>query len=182
MSIGDFKPALVRPGAKFHAAQAIGTGRFYITLQDSCFGAQWVGISRLMLEWKYENAPRAFSVENLASHQVSTYVLAVRSKGKRFKFWTDVNEILDYPLYNGDTLFDDTVFELWSTVNAEFGDFAGFTFYATVLRTNSNTSTSPVSLPPTFPGRVALCETPTHILGSPHPVLRFSTTSPTCPP
>jgi len=45
----------------------------------------------------------------------SDYVLAVRSRGQRMKFWTLAGEQLDCQVYNGEPLWDGAVFELWST-------------------------------------------------------------------
>jgi hypothetical protein len=76
-----------------------------------------IGGSYIVYEFALHTTVAWFSLPDLYRYAVPDFVLAVRTKGVRYKFWENMGEKLFAPLYNGQTLYSDAVFEVWSTVN-----------------------------------------------------------------
>lgn len=174
-----FSPATTRGGVRFKAAKR---ARIYVSLAPTCFASQWLGCSRQMIEWPFVDAPQTFSIQDLTAFAASSYILVVRTKGVRYKFWEGVGEVMTYPLYNGETLYDDAVFELWSTPTTS-GNFPGFQFYLPTVHENCDCTTQLTErvLAAVVPGRAQFCSAPVHTTGGPpHPTIVFSITTPLC--
>lgn len=91
--------------------------------------------SARIAEWYFTNITENFSLllpipDSLIDE--AQYCLTVRyGTGYdvvRFKVWGDIGEVLDYPIYNGETILaDNVVFEAW-TINAETADIEAIAF------------------------------------------------------
>lgn len=81
-----------------------------------CFAwPQWIGASYIVYEFQLVTTVAWFALVDLHRFATPDYVLAVRTKGHRYKFWEDVGEKLFAPMYNGEPIYNDAVFEVWST-------------------------------------------------------------------
>lgn len=173
------KPSSFRAAKPVKHAVVRGQKRVYVSLAESPYATEQVGVSRLMVEYHAIYAPPFFSVNISSDNESENYVLAARSHGKRYKFWAGVGEVLDVPKYNGETLYADTVFELWSTTNSSSGTFDGFTFYLPVVRRFDGVAYTQgdIVLAPLIPLKAQLLVTPAHVpqVDPPHPSIYFNT-------
>lgn len=79
-------------------------------------GLNWGGASVIAYEFT-ASLGDSFTVRlPFDTPSLPNYVLAVRfgSPLQRYKFWEGVGEDLNYPLYNGETIEGDCVFEVWT--------------------------------------------------------------------
>ena len=174
--------AIATNGQPVCASSAGGHGTALATLRGSCFASQWVGVSRMLLEWNAASLPCSFGCASLTVSPPTTYVLCVRSRGRRYKMWEDVGEVMVFSLYNGETLYDDAVFEAWSVVGHASGNIVDKVLRLYAASFVDHSIYAQYSIQATFPGRVQLAIIPIHTVGGPpNPVLRFSNTSPLCP-
>jgi hypothetical protein len=79
----------------------------------------WLGASTIFAEWtldlKCDNNWISFA--SLRRWMSSYYVLAVRTRGQRLRFWANVGEKLECQIYNGEPIWHNAVFELWTTTS-----------------------------------------------------------------
>ena len=169
---GIHSPALVR-----------GRRALTLTLAGACYTSQWLGCSRLMLEWPMTSALKWFNVEDLTAHSSLYYVLCVRSKGARYKFWQDVGEVMPCELYDGQTLYSDAVFELWSTDNTVTDTLANLSFLLPAVQYGCDYILNNIEIAAVVPGRCQFSVTPVHNVGpAPRPLIQFAITTSLCPP
>jgi hypothetical protein len=85
-----------------------------------CSPNHWAGASIALIYYPVVlSSVNAFVVPNLSKFRTSNYVLAVvNTDGKIYKFWENVGEVLHYPLYNNETLFNGCVFKVYNTISA----------------------------------------------------------------
>lgn len=110
MSISSFSFMRFRP------LNRIEPKRHTLAIQPFTLSASWAGASELVASADILNT-RPFSFK-LPISSNSTYVLAVRWSISpyvyRYLLWNDVGELLNYPLYNGETIGVNAVFEAWN--------------------------------------------------------------------
>ncbi len=172
-----FLPGVFRTVAHIAQGYFKGRRRSTITLKPSCFSQQWIGISRLMLQWKFTDAIQYFSVEDLARFASSNFVLCCRTHSHHYKFW-DCDTNL-FPLYDGETLYSDTQFELWSSSGVEDGYFDEISFLLPVSVRDPKL-TSDIILTPNLVAKAYFCNTPVQTPGMPPFSIQFTDETPTC--
>jgi hypothetical protein len=80
----------------------------------------WVGVSELIAEYPVDSAVGSFVVTNLPAES-DDYIIAIRGTNPdgetltRFKFYSTGDEVLTFPVYNGELIpGDDATIEIWS--------------------------------------------------------------------
>lgn len=80
----------------------------------------WVGVSELIAEYPVDSAVGSFVVTKLPAER-SDYIIAIRGTNPdgvtltRFKFYSTGDEVLTFPIYNGELIpGDDATIEIWS--------------------------------------------------------------------
>lgn len=81
-----------------------------------CFAKpKWIGSSYIVYEFPLVMTAEYISFASLRKYLTTDYVLAVRTRDQRYKFWQEVGEEFQAPLYNGQPIFNEAVFEIWTT-------------------------------------------------------------------
>lgn len=115
MKLQDFK--------QFHAGRQIQPTRSQLVIPSfSLPGQSWLGASRLLLEYPIGNSNN-FALRVPVAQFGENFVAAIRYVDDgtvvfRWKLFNDVDEILWYPVYAGETIGLGAVVEIWS-VNTE---------------------------------------------------------------
>ncbi len=78
-------------------------------------GTLWLGASVLKAEYHVGGTQVEFSVTPLNRYKSNEYILAVRDRGLRWKFWDSTAARLEAPLYRGEYLSPSAVIEVWTT-------------------------------------------------------------------
>lgn len=114
----------------------------------------WTGASLILAEYAVGNTGY-FSVRQNIETFGENFVLAVRyvvdNVVLRYKFWEGLGEVLYYPVYNGEKLGPNAVFEIWSVNSASTPS----------LSTNQTLETSLLVFPPNQTCN-ACCENPSN--------------------
>lgn len=103
-------------------------GRYYFVIPAfSVTAPTWIGSSYITTEFRLSGITQSFSLQpkNLTPPEDVNFCLAIRtpitnSDGEdviRYKLWEDVGERLFYPLYDGELLSPDSVFEIWTSAD-----------------------------------------------------------------
>lgn len=81
----------------------------------TCFKAYWTGYSSNVVDLPVLSAGlEQFSLENMQKYKQQNFLLAVRDGLNHWKLWKDVRENLNLPLYGGQLLSKNAVFEIWT--------------------------------------------------------------------
>lgn len=139
--------------SKFRDVALVGVQRASLLLPAFTLDIPtWAGASIILAEYPIGNA-NWFSIKENIEEFGSNFVPAVRYSEDdyviRYKFWEDVEEVLYYPVYNGEKLGPSAVLEIWS-VNTE---------EAPTLAENQVLETSVLLFPPNQTCN-ACCENP----------------------
>lgn len=102
--------------------------------------------SARIVEWYFASLTENFSLLLPISQTLvdeAQYCLTVRYgtgyEVVRYKVWGDIGEVLDYPVYNGETILaDNVVFEAW-TINATEENIVAAAFTLTMGQTTPQT-------------------------------------------
>lgn len=78
-------------------------------------GTLWLGASVIKAEYVVAGTQVSFSVSPLIRYKTDEYILAVRDRGLRWKFWDSTQAKLEAPLYRGEYLSPSAVIEVWTT-------------------------------------------------------------------
>lgn len=123
---------------------------------------EWTGGSRLLTQFELGN-DYLFSIKLPVTRFGANFVFAVRwvedGVTYRFKFWEDVGEVLHFPVYSGERIGENAVFEAWSVNSTGAATLVSAkTLQTSILLytnsscscTNTNSSTTLVAADPEF--------------------------------
>ena len=106
----------------------IRAGKMQLSFPQFCFAwPTWIGASYIVYEFNLVTPAGWISFPSLYKYATTEFLLAVRTRNHRYKFWEGLGEKLFAPIYNGEPIYSDAVFEIWNSENQWSPEFPSFT-------------------------------------------------------